>query len=115
MLAWTTQDDVAYVPEMRTQLVAARSVAEELVRLAVDASATPPNGSGVWEVAGPREESMVEMANLLATQSGAPSAVQGVSDAKNPDRGEYEGGALLPGRHARLSGPTFSDWLQTAT
>src|SRR6476646_8590629 len=30
LVGWMTQDDVAYVPEMRTQLVAARAVAEAL-------------------------------------------------------------------------------------
>ena len=36
LVGWGTQGDVAYVPAMRTQLVAARAVAEQLVELATD-------------------------------------------------------------------------------
>jgi uncharacterized protein YbjT (DUF2867 family) len=112
MLDWTTQGEVAYMPKMRTQPLAARSVAEELARLALDADATPADGALMWEVAGPREESMVEIARALAARRGTPSRVEGVSD---PDIGEqYESGAHLPGPNAKLTGPTFAEWLQTA-
>lgn len=54
---------MAYVPRMRTQLVAARTVAETLA----DMVAQPGLGrDGYLEVAGPRLEFLPEMATLLA-------------------------------------------------
>jgi uncharacterized protein YbjT (DUF2867 family) len=95
LMQWGRQGDVTYVPRMHTQLVAARAVAEELVRLATDDDAP-----AYEEIAGPRPESLVEMARLI-----------------DPDVRESEGdepsasGALLPGQDAILAGPTFVDWL----
>ena len=63
MLAWGRQGDVAYVPPMRTQLVAARDVAESLVYLALTDTV---EGGPVWEVAGPREERLADVARLVA-------------------------------------------------
>jgi len=48
---------------MRTQLVAARGVAEALADL-VDEADSAPLGNPVAEVAGPREESLLEAAKL---------------------------------------------------
>ena len=62
LVQWGTQGDVAYVPKMRTQLVAARTVAEALADLAVDPTAAP---GPTLEVAGPRPENLVEMARLV--------------------------------------------------
>jgi ketosteroid isomerase-like protein len=50
---WAPKGDVSYVPKMRTQLVAARSVAHELADPATDSAPAPGNGSAI-EVAGPR-------------------------------------------------------------
>jgi uncharacterized protein YbjT (DUF2867 family) len=61
LVQWGTQGEVSYVPKMGTQLVAARTVAEALADLAVDAEAAP---GPTLELAGPREESLVEMAKL---------------------------------------------------
>ena len=106
LVQWGTQGDVAYVPTMRTQLVAARTVAEPLADLALDpSSATGP----MLEVAGPRAENLVEMAELLVARQGTSLRVEAVND---PVDGEAnESGVLLPGPHARLGGPTFEDWL----
>lgn len=38
LLDWGTQDDVAYVPAMRTQLIAARTVAEALAEMATESA-----------------------------------------------------------------------------
>jgi uncharacterized protein YbjT (DUF2867 family) len=106
MLGWGTQGDVAYVPEMRIQPVAARTVAEALADLAT--SSTPPPAK-IPEIAGPREESFVELARKLVAHRGDPVRVERVS---YPDEAElYEGGALLPSAHAVLAGPTFDEWL----
>jgi uncharacterized protein YbjT (DUF2867 family) len=115
LMDWGRRGDVAYVPKMRTQLVAARSVAEALVDLAADPDAVPaPAGAPIAEIAGPREESLVEMATLLAARRGDPVRVEGVSDPDDPDHGLNESGALLPSPHATLAGPTFEEWLATS-
>lgn len=112
LVDWGTQGEVSYVPRMRTQLVAARSVAEVLADLA---TGPDPGGAPFAEVAGPREESLVEMARLLASRRGYPSKVEGVSDPADPDHELNENGALLPGPGAILAGPTFQDWLDSAS
>jgi uncharacterized protein YbjT (DUF2867 family) len=115
LMDWGRRGDVAYVPKMRTQLVAARTVAEALVDLAADPDAVPaPAGAPIAEIAGPREESLVEMATLLAARRGDPVRVEGVSDPDDPDHGLNESGALLPSPHATLAGPTFEQWLATS-
>lgn len=113
VIDWGRRGDVAYVPEMRTRLVAARTVAEVLAELA--AGPPPrPSGAPVVEIAGPREESMVAAARLLAARRGEPARVEGVSDASDPDAALYTGGALLPGPGAVIGGPAFAEWLEAA-
>ena len=112
MLQWGTQGDVAQVPKMRTQLVAARTVAEELADLTVSDAA--PADSGIPEVAGPRVETLVEVARLYATRTGGPARVDEASDPDDPDRELFERGGLLPGPNAILAGPSFEKWLSTA-
>jgi uncharacterized protein YbjT (DUF2867 family) len=109
IMEWGTQGDVAYVPRMRTQPVAARVVAEVLADLAT-APGSRPSGPPFPEVAGPREESLVEMATLFAERRGYPAKVEGVTDPADPD-GLNESGGLLPGPDAILAGPTFEEWL----
>jgi uncharacterized protein YbjT (DUF2867 family) len=110
MMAWSTRGDTAYLPTMRTQLVAARAVAEELAALATADDATFADTT-VREVAGPREESLAGAARLLAARRGHPTTVEEVSDPANPDRRLFEDGSLLPGPGAVLAGPTFAEWL----
>jgi uncharacterized protein YbjT (DUF2867 family) len=124
LVDWGTQGDVAYVPNMRTQLVAARTVAETLADIATGAIDAAPAAAAAddagrdrrafLEVAGPREESMVEMATLLASRRGHPAKIEGVSDPSDVD-GVNESGGLLPGPGAILAGPTFRDWLDAAS
>jgi uncharacterized protein YbjT (DUF2867 family) len=110
LVEWGRRGDVSYVPSMRTQLVAARTVAEALVDLA-----TSPQfefaSDAIPEIAGPREESLVEMAELLVARRGEPVRIEGVVDPSDPDHGVYQSGALLPGPYATLAGPTFEEWL----
>jgi uncharacterized protein YbjT (DUF2867 family) len=115
LMDWGRRGDVAYVPRMRTQLVAARTVAEALADLATDPGAVPaPAGAPIAEIAGPRDESLVEMATLLAARRGDPVRVEGVTDPNDPDQHLNESGALLPSPHATLAGPTFEEWLATS-
>jgi uncharacterized protein YbjT (DUF2867 family) len=112
LVDWGTKGEVSYVPSMRTQPVAARTVAESLADLATEAGSPPAQFS---EVAGPREESLVEMAMLFAARRGYPLKIEGVSDPADPDREIYESGALLPGPGAILAGPTFEEWLDSTS
>ena len=75
-----------------------------------DASPATP----IPEIAGPREESLVEMAMLLVRRRGEPLRIEGVRDPDDPDSELYVTGALLPGPHATLAGPTFEQWLDSA-
>jgi uncharacterized protein YbjT (DUF2867 family) len=108
LLDWGTRGDVAYVPAMRTQLVAARTAAEALAELALEPDATD---GPIREIAGPRPERLVDMARLLAAHRGAPQRVEETSDAADPDRELFATDGLLPGPHAKLAGPTFEEWL----
>jgi uncharacterized protein YbjT (DUF2867 family) len=102
--------DVAYVPALPTQLVAARTVAEALVDLAVDPDAPAP-GTPIPEIAGPRTEIMAEAAKLLGVRRNVK--VVGVDNAGDPDSELAASGGFLPGPHATLAGPTFQEWLDT--
>ena len=111
LMDWGTQGDVCYLPDMRTQLVAARAVAEVLADLALD----PAGVAGpTLEVAGPKEERLVDAATLLASREGDPLKIEAVHNPADPDDALYESGALLPGPGAILTGPTFEDWLDGA-
>ena len=109
LVEWTRQGDVAYVPEMRTQLVAARSVAEAVADL-LDGADTAPVGNPVAEVAGPREEKLIDAARLLVSQNGNGLRVEAGEWPDDPE-GLYPNGALLPGPVAKLAGPSFEEWL----
>jgi uncharacterized protein YbjT (DUF2867 family) len=111
LLEWGRQGEVVYVPEMRTQLVAARTVAEALVEL-TNGSAPAPDAA-IPEIAGPREESLVDVARLVAARGGDSVRVQGVSDPDDPEQALFASGALLPSSHAVLGGPTFEQWLDS--
>jgi uncharacterized protein YbjT (DUF2867 family) len=109
LVEWTRQGDVSYVPKMRTQLVAARSVAEALADL-IDGADSAPVGNPIAEVAGPREENLVEAASLFAAQNGNGLRIEAGEWPDDPE-GLYPGGALLPGPVAKLAGPTYEEWL----
>jgi nucleoside-diphosphate-sugar epimerase len=112
---WGRQGEVSYVPKMRTQLVAARTVAQALADLATGPAPVPGSAAPILEIAGPREESLVDVARLLAARRGDPVRIEGVTDPADPDRDLYEAGALLPGPGATLAGPTFEEWLDSTS
>ena len=118
IVEWGRQGEVIYVPKMRTQLVAARTVAQALAELATgpeSASAAGSSGTSIPEIAGPREEIFVEVAKLLVARRGDPVRIEGVSEPADPDRELYESGAQLPGPEATLAGPTFEEWLDSTS
>ncbi|HEY1480223.1 MAG TPA: NAD(P)H-binding protein [Gaiellales bacterium] len=105
---------VAYVPRARTQLVSARAVGEALAAIACGSpSAIGYTPSGLYEIAGPREESLVDAAILLAARRGDPVEIAGTDNPDDPDSQVYRSGGLLPNPGAILAGPTFEEWLVT--
>lgn len=116
LVEWGRQGEVSYVQKARTQLVAARTVAQTLADLATAPESAPAVESfeaPILEIAGPREENFVDMARLLTARRGDPVRIEGVSNPADPDRDLYENGALLPGPDAILAGPTFEAWLDS--
>src|SRR6476659_9408294 len=73
LVGWTVQDGVAHVPEMQTQLVAARVVAETLA----DAAEEPEIENGrITEVAGPRAERLADVAAALLASRGDSTEIR---------------------------------------
>jgi uncharacterized protein YbjT (DUF2867 family) len=111
MVEWGRHGDVIVVPKMRTQLVAARSVAEALADMVNGSERAPRSNGAIPEVGGPRPERLVEMARLLVSQRGETTHVEEVVNAGDPDHELLETGGLLPGQDATLAGPAFDEWL----
>jgi uncharacterized protein YbjT (DUF2867 family) len=114
LVEWGAQGEVSYVQHMRTQSVAARTVAEALAALATGPDSAAPrrrSEAKIPEIAGPREENLVDLAKLLVARGGDPVRIEGVSDPADPNTEIYETGGLLPGPDATLAGPTFEEWL----
>src|SRR4051794_15866817 len=116
LVGWTITDGVAHVPEMRTQLVAARVVAETLA----DAAEEPEIENGkITEVAGPRAERLADVAALLFASRGDSTEIREEREsvlvpAGDPDAEAYAEGAVLPNPGAKLAGPSFEEWLAAA-
>jgi uncharacterized protein YbjT (DUF2867 family) len=111
LVGWMIQDGVAYLPEFRTQLVAARTVAEALA----DAAEEPEVQNGmITEVAGPREERLADAAAALFASRGDSVEIRERRQQDDPDAAGYAEGAALPNPGARLAGPTFEEWLAGA-
>ena len=79
---------------MRTQLVAARAVGRG-ARRPRHRRPSPPGP--MLEVAGPREERLVEMATLLARAAATPRRVEAPATRPIRPQTAYASGALLPG------------------
>jgi uncharacterized protein YbjT (DUF2867 family) len=115
-LEWGGQGDAIHVPQMRTQPVAARTVAEALADLVNGSTPAPETSAAtIPEIAGPREENLVDVARLLVARRGDSVRVEAVSDPDDPEQALYASGALLPGPDAVLAGPTFEQWLDSTT
>jgi uncharacterized protein YbjT (DUF2867 family) len=118
LVDWGRKGDRSYVQQMRTQLVSARTVAEALVDLATEPKFEAMSSNApIPEIAGPREERLADAARLLVAHRGDPVQIEeagssAVSAADDPDKYLYEAGALLPGPHATLAGPTFKAWVE---
>jgi len=111
LMSWSRQGDTVYLPKMRTQAVAARTVAEALAAQALDPAPEPAAGAPIPEIAGPREEYLPDLAAQLAARRGDPVKVEAVDNPADPDDALNANGGLLPSPHATLAGPTFAEWL----
>jgi uncharacterized protein YbjT (DUF2867 family) len=111
LMEWGARGDTIQLPRMRTQLVAARTVAQALADLATADNGAWSSEAPILEIAGPREERLVEAAKLLAARRGDTTRIEEVSDPADPGQAVYESGALLPEPGAILAGPTFEEWL----
>jgi uncharacterized protein YbjT (DUF2867 family) len=107
LLEWGTHGEVAYVPEMRTQIVSARTVAG----VVADVATSEDEPAGIVEIAGPCEEGLAALATMLVARRGTAVKVQAVRDPADPDADLQATGGLLAGPRARLAGPTFEEWL----
>ena len=92
-------------PKMRTQPVSAREVGEHLVSLAEAA----PVGRA-RDLAGPREESLVDMVRGLARARGSHAWIPAIPLPGASGRAQRDG-SLLPGTDAVLGTQTYSEWL----
>ncbi len=113
LVEWGREGEVSHLQKMRTQLVAARTVAQALADLATT-GALPAAGSSdakIMEIAGPRAENLADAARRLVARRGDALRIEEVSNTADPDHALYETGALLPGPNAILAGPTFDAWL----
>lgn len=113
LMQWGRKGDVSYVQKMRTQLVAARTVAEVLATLATDPTSVPASATEPpLEIGGPKAEDLVDAARRLVARRGDPLRIEVAANPDDPDSAVYEAGALLPGARAILAGPTFDEWLE---
>jgi uncharacterized protein YbjT (DUF2867 family) len=111
LVGWMIKDGVAYLPEMRTQLVAAHVVAEALA----DAAEEPEIENGmITEVAGPREERLADAAAALFASRGDSLEIHEGRRPDDPDAAAYAEGGVLPHPGAKLAGPSFEEWLAAA-
>src|SRR5256886_2142187 len=111
LVGWMIQDGVAYLPEMQTQLVAARVVAEALA----DAAEEPEIQNGrITEVAGPQAERLADAAAELFASRGDSIEIREGRQPGDPDATAHAAGARLPNPGAKLAGPSFEEWLAAA-
>ena len=103
LVEWGAQGDVTYVPRMRTQLVAARTVAEALADLATASNGAASAGAPILEIAGPREESLVDMASAARRPARRHGADRGGERPGRPGPGGLRDGrpAARARRHPR--------------
>lgn len=100
MLEWNTSDGVARIMDAPTQPVAV----SEIVRLLLDLATGTVDGD--VQLAGPREESLVDQVRRLVARSGSDVAVEPA-----PAPASIADGSMLPGADAVLRGPTWEEWL----
>ncbi len=105
VVGWTRRGDVAVVPPLLVQPVAAADVGRVLAEIATG----PPQGRAP-DLAGPEPQDLVDMARrTLAARGESIRLVPSWRDG--PFGVEMAGEVLLPGPGARLAPTTFDTWL----
>lgn len=105
ILERTRLGPVAFVPIMRIQPVAARSVAEHLLGLVQE-----PPSEELCEVAGPEPADLVDLVRATLKAAGRRVVVVPVPVPGTAGKAMRHG-AQLPGPDARIVGPDFDTWL----
>ncbi len=108
ILARTRVGPVSFVPIMRVQPIAARSVAEYLVQ-----TAGKPASDDPVEIAGPDQADLVTLARDVARRQHRRLAVLPITFPGATGKAMRHGGQL-PGPDAEILGPNFTDWAATA-
>jgi uncharacterized protein YbjT (DUF2867 family) len=101
---WTRRGRFAFVPHIRSQPVAARTVGEHLVRLATE------RPGGVVELAGPGVHDIAELARRYVADRGWPVRVV-VPPIFGKAAKQMRSGDLLATDVTTIDGPTFDVWL----
>lgn len=104
MIARTRQESRAHIRDVRVQTVAARTVAGVLVELA---EATPAGRAP--DLAGPESASLADLARAFIERRGMAITVRSEPGGFADDPPDV----LLPGKGARIEGPTYVDWLDS--
>ncbi|MGX7678784.1 SDR family oxidoreductase [Jatrophihabitans sp. DSM 45814] len=101
MLGWGTKDGVAQIIDVTTQPVATAEIVGLLLDLATGAA------QGDVELAGPRQEQLVDQARRLVSRAGSDVTVEAVAAPSS-----MANGSMLPGPDALLRGPDWETWLE---
>ena len=114
LMDMSRQGEVIYLPEMRTQVIAARTVAEGLAAMATSprtefaaAQAAESAGTPIPKLAGPREENLASLARLVAARRSDPVRIEEVNagdrTARLPPmvRCSLDRTPSWPGRHSK--------------
>jgi uncharacterized protein YbjT (DUF2867 family) len=101
LLTWGTENGVAQIIDVPTQPVDTA----EIVRLLLDLATGAVQGD--QQLAGPREEQLVEQVRRLVARSGSDVVVEAV-----PAPTSMAKGSMLPGPGALLRGPDWDTWVE---
>jgi uncharacterized protein YbjT (DUF2867 family) len=101
---WTRRGDVAIVPPLLVQPIAASDVGAVLAEVA-----TGEPHDGIIDLAGPEPQDLVDMARRTLAARG--ESIRLVPSWRGPFGVEAAGEVLLPGPDARLAETTFDAWL----
>lgn len=101
MLRWSTQDGVAHIIDVPTQPVATAEVVRALLDLAADAKPADV------DLTGPQRIGLVDQVRKLVEGSGSDVRVE-PADAP----ASMAAGAMLPGPHAIVRGPSWDEWVE---
>jgi uncharacterized protein YbjT (DUF2867 family) len=107
MIARTRIGPVALVPVMKVQPVAARSVGKILLEVACRPPTQP-----IMEVAGPKHESLVEMARETAARHQCRLWCISLPVPGSGGRAMRDG-SQCPTGSARIAGPDFATWVRS--